>query len=431
MRKNILLFVLLAAISCNGPTKPQTPLLQLTLDDASCTEAFLKLQLGTNIHDRTVTLKRDGVELWTRSIDVAEIAFTDTSLLPGHTYTYTARLLSPPPFWLGSNSTAQLQVRTLDTTSSNWVFDSQVILGNGSGTLYDVAIINDTLAYAVGEIRVNDTIYNAAKWDGEQWELKRITVNYNSNWITPPLNGVFAFSATDIWFSSGVPIHGDGNSWTQYHLFDMGVLTQSDGSINKIWGTNSSNDMYFVGNKGTIVHYSGTWTKLESGTVLNINDIWGDYNILMGQYKILCVASNIGESLDREVLKINGTSAQIISKEGIMGTLSSVWFKSDRKYYVAGGGIYEKNNLNNSSWANGQFDITTYYTAELRGNGLNDIIAAGGVGEVLHYNGVGWKSYFNETKLNYGNYNSVAIKNNLVIAVGVESPRAAILMGRR
>ena len=49
-------------------------------------------------------------------------------------------------------------------------------------------------------------------------------------------------------------------------------------SMNKIWGS-SSNDLYVVGNNGKIAHYNGTsWQRIESGTTLNINDIWGDFN---------------------------------------------------------------------------------------------------------------------------------------------------------
>ena len=151
----------------------------------------------------------------------------------------------------------------------------------------------------------------------------------------------------------------------------------------------------------------------------------------MVQYEILCVATNILEGPDKAAIKINGLTAQLIGTEGVMGNLSSVWFKSSEKYYVAGGGIYEKNNLNNPSWANGEFDISMYSISKLRGTALNDIVAAGGVGEVLHYNGVSWKSYFNETRLNNGNYSSIAIKNNLLIAVGEDAPQAVVLMGKR
>ena len=80
-------------------------------------------------------------------------------------------------------------------------------------------------------------MHNAVHWDGYSWTTKRISVNYKGNLITPPLYGIYSFSATNIWLSSGVPIHGDGTNWVQYHLFDMGILGQDDGYLTKIWGS--------------------------------------------------------------------------------------------------------------------------------------------------------------------------------------------------
>jgi hypothetical protein len=66
---------------------------------------------------------------------------------------------------------------TADTTSHNYTWQLE-LLGNGagSGVFYDVAIINDTLAYAVGELYMKDSLgqddphaYNVARWNGRQW----------------------------------------------------------------------------------------------------------------------------------------------------------------------------------------------------------------------------------------------------------------------
>jgi hypothetical protein len=420
----LFLGISLTSITCKDVgVQPQDKTFTLTVDDASCTEVYLSLKIGIGISSRTVTLKRDTITLFTKTIDAAETTITDTNLLPNHTYNYTAQLLNSS---LTSNSTA----RTMDTTSHAWSFTT-TLLGDGSSSsvLYDVAIVSTDppLAYAVGKIYRNDTVFNAAKWDGQQWELKMITVNYNSNWISPPLNGVFAFSATDIWFSSGVPIHGDGNVWTQYHLFDMGVLTQSDGSINKIWGSNSSNDIYFVGNKGTIVHYANgsTWTKIESGTSLSFYDIFGSGG------EILAVCSQnypFGEG----IYNITGNTAQEISSHPIeQHELFGIWFVSKKHYYIVGDGNYEKHSLSDNNWKNGPLDFTTHTTSEVRGNGTNDVFIVGAFGECLHWNGVSGKSFIGQTGLAGGSYTSVAVKGNLVVAAGYNAPQAAITVGTR
>ena len=45
-----------------------------------------------------------------------------------------------------------------DTTSHNFLWTLDTLGDGNSSTLYDVAIINDTLAYAVGEISVRNSI---------------------------------------------------------------------------------------------------------------------------------------------------------------------------------------------------------------------------------------------------------------------------------
>ena len=135
--------------------------------------------------------------------------------------------------------------------------------------------MNDSLGNA------DPIAYNAAYWNGSVWELKKIAVTYNGNQTIAPLKGVFVLTSGEIIFSSGLPYLPQGNGWKLYHLWDMGVLDLNDGSVDRIWGT-SINDLYFVGSKGTIVHYqNGSWTKIESGTsTLKIFMISGEILIL-------------------------------------------------------------------------------------------------------------------------------------------------------
>ncbi len=68
----------------------------------------------------------------------------DEGLQPGQTYQYTAQLITPtPPVWYDNNYTSQVQVRTMDTTSHNFTWQTFTFGdGTGSSCLYDVAIIN-------------------------------------------------------------------------------------------------------------------------------------------------------------------------------------------------------------------------------------------------------------------------------------------------
>ncbi|MCL4708742.1 hypothetical protein KJ068_26580 [bacterium] len=110
-----------------------------------------------------------------------------------------------------------------------------------------------------------------------------------------------------------------------------------------------------------------------------------------------------------------------------------MWFVPNRHYYVVGSGIYEKERLSDSAWKNGPRDITTYYTDSVRGNHQNDVFIVGSFGEVLHYNGVSWRSYRSETALHNGNLRGggVDVKGELVVAAGLDEAQAVILVGRR
>ena len=73
--------------------------------------------------------------------------------------------------------------------------------------------------------------------------------------------------------------------------------------------------------------------------------------------------------------------------------------------------------------------ITNYYLSSIGGNDLNDIVACGAFGELLHFNGYNWKSYqniFNGTALG-----EVTIINNLIVSVVFNGSKAFITIARR
>jgi hypothetical protein len=111
--------------------------------------------------------------------------------------------------------------------------------------------------------------------------------------------------------------------------------------------------------------------------------------------------------------------------------MSGIWFVPGRHYYVTGSGTYEKRNLSDSAWTLHPANVTTYYTDEVRGNGVNDVLVVGAFGEVLHFNGTSWQSYRSQTALSNGAYGGIALKGNLIITVGHDGPQAVIAMGRR
>jgi len=213
-------------------------------------------------------------------------------------------------------------------------------------------------------------------------------------------------------------------------LYDMGVLTYRDGDINKIWG--QSDCMYFVGINGTIVRYNGEWRKLDSGTDLDFQDIWGDRNPETGEWEILAVASNFLAGRDRYIVSIKNDNVIAVSDLGISYQLKTIWFRAGKQYFAGGEGIYHTSSISQDLFWKGSLGIYMHaYTFSLRGNDVNDIIFVGGLGNVVHYNGSTWKDLSYYTRLGFGNYHSVAMKGNTFYAVGKEGSRAVILRGKR
>jgi hypothetical protein len=352
--------------------------------------------------------------------------FVDEGLLPNKTYSYTLTVQS---------FTATAQATTMDTTSHNWQWQ-MATLGDGNGSsLNDVTIINDTLAFAVGEIYFqNDPVpYCIAIWNGKEWVLKRLYY-YNPNYqATLPLysvQGIFVFSATDVWLAAGSIFHWNGKDSLTEFSFNRLTLPDPNATVTKLWGSSKS-DLYGVGGAGTIVHFNAnsTWQKIESGTVLPINDIWGAYNEKAKANEILCIASRTDQNEGKKLLMIKQQSAIVLPDSGLSWMLTSAWFVPNRKYYIAGDGFYELNKIGPIWYRNTA--LPPYQKSSVRGDRFNNVIVVGAFGLTLFYNGARWQSFHEKTYLSAGSYVKVSIKNNLIVAVGYSGNKGVVAIGKR
>jgi hypothetical protein len=402
--------------------------LMLSVEDVSCTEAWVELT-STNLQiPATLNLLKDDNLIKTINLQTADTLLYLDSLLPNKTYNFQLTSILNP---VSSN---ELSITTMDTTSHNFTWETFEFGTIGSSVLYDVAIIDENNIWAVGEIMIADTsengytIYNAVHWDGIEWSLKRImfyTICGQQHQNAYPAASILAFSENEIWIAMKGSQIARIEGTTQIATYCIPV------SVNKLWGISSLN-LYAVGNNGNIAHYNGIqWTKIESGTTLNINDIWGDFNNKTGEWEILAVASDFGTSLEKEILQIKNNVVTKHQLSSQMWPLKAVWFVPNKQYYVAGAGVYQKRFLTDTQWKNEATDITTYSTTAIRGNDVNDVIGVGAFGDIIHFNGIVWKNDYTEPLLGYGTYGSVEIKNNLLIAVGDNYNQGVILKGKR
>lgn len=437
----VLFFVstaLLLLNNCNTTEPPPDdtkPTLNLEPGDVSCTEVWLQLNTKDLELPAELILKQynpTGDSLSQIFILNAQdsLLYID-SLLPNQTYLYQVSSIQQQV------SSIKQQITTMDTTSHNFTFQSWTFGTVGSSVLYDVAIINENNIWAVGDIWISDTSslgytkYNAVHWDGNQWELKKIMFYTICG---QPYTGAYPAKATWIVSENEIWIALDGN---QIAKIVNGVQTATiclpsniDMSISKMWGT-SSNDLYIVGNAGNIAHYNGTsWSRIESNTTLNINDIWGDYNPKTGEWEILAVASNKFLNEGSSVMKIESAISLELNRNGLPWSLSSVWFKAHKKYYIGGDGLFFNKVINDNWWKDTTF--VPIYKDRVRGPNINDIVISGSNGLFSHFNGISWKHYINNELPYYsGRLLSVDIKNTITVAVGWKESHAIVTMGKR
>ncbi|MBV6422085.1 MAG: hypothetical protein DAHOPDDO_03374 [Ignavibacteriaceae bacterium] len=410
----ISLSLLLQACNTTDPPPPdgEKATLELKLEDVSCIEAWIELTTTNLQLPATITLEQINPAGDTTShiaiLNTQDSLLYIDSLLPNQTYKFHTTIQA---YNLTSN---ELSVTTMDTTSHNFTFETFTFGGTaGSSVLYDVAIINENNIWAVGEIYVADTsqngytMYNAVHWDGNQWELKRIL--YDGNIWT--IKTIFAFNQNDIWFSAFVRY--DGQKFIELPISP--ILT--GWSINKIWGSSSRN-LYVVGNNGNIVFYNGTsWSRIESGTELNIGDIWGITDD-SGGYNKYIAADNAMLKLDED-----NNLSRIDAEPGMI--LNSVWGISNRLIYTAGDGIVlYKNNNWEKIYSQG---VNTIY--RIRGQYYNDICGIGSPGSIIyHFNGYSWASINPDPN---NRYRSIDIKENTIAVSGYQGEKAAITILRR
>lgn len=453
---SLLLIILLFYSSCCNTTEPpdpppppppvvEEPILTLELDDAHCTETWIILKTEKLTLPAELTLKQfnpsgDSITQ-ILNLNTKDTRLYIDSLLPNQIYRYqVSGIWNPKPDSQQIVTSNEINVTTMDTTSHSFTFEMITFGGEiGSSVLYDVAIIDESNFIAVGEIYLIDSTgapdpqpYSIAIWNGLEWKIQKLF--YTSDLLVSPIRGISVVGSGEIYLSAGSIFRWNGYSNYAQMVFHRSSLPDPNATVEKLWSQNSS-QIYGVGNRGTIVYYNGTqWSRIESGTTLNINDIWGDYNPKTGEWEILAVASNYGSSFEKELIMITNNLTQKLPLSSNVWPLRTVWFIPGRQYYIAGSGIYQKRLLTDSLWKNEALDITEYGTTSIRGKSINDLFAVGAFGDFLHFNGVSWRQY-QESYLSNGAYTKVTVKGNLVVAVGGNqvslASEAVILIGRR
>jgi len=320
----------------------------------------------------------------------------------------------------------------LDSTSHNFVFEIDT-LGN-YGELNDVFAISPDNVWVVGEIKTDSGTYNAAQWNGSEWEIFNIEAYYGANMISPQLSSLFYFNDNDIWALGSYPYHWNGEKWTFYHLTDMGIIP--GGLSGEIWGS-SPNSVFFVGRNGRIVHYNGSgFTRMESGTDIRLRSVTGSVDPETGEIRVWAG----GWEDTRRGL--------VIYYDGI--EWNKVWDAENPFYqdpnYLDPGSIWAPDHESLVLYVGGRRDgIVVHHGQDIfndyqilhhenqgaihdiNGNSINDYFLVGDFDNVLHYNGASFRRY---PELSGGiKYSAVAQSEDYVFICKAYAP--IVVRGKR
>jgi len=371
----------------------------LEVIDVFCTEAVLKVRFDNSDGENSFNLVRNDTVVGSYKTGKSDTVIIDNGLMPDSDYRYRVDFLKGGKIVSKSDEVA---VHTMDTTSHDFVWEVDT-LGIYGSYLNDCWIVNENDIYVVGRIRLPDPDsswngtgyeeFNLAHWDGEKWEYMRVI-------DSAPIMSIFYFSENDIWANTSYPQHWDGKEWKWYRL-DQSIRP---GVILECWGTSSDN-MYFVGGDGTIVHYDGkNFTKIESGTEIDLKDIDGTPD---GEDIFIVGYNDSGELSGNSVcLKYeNGRCKKVFSsssylgdsEEGDYGRFHAVKVYENIAYFTTGGTWLLRYDFEN--------DVVTYIPqfkffrdgyrfVTLDMNNPCDLILVSAWCHIFHYNGKSWKAIF-------------------------------------
>ncbi|MFN3871386.1 MAG: glucosyl transferase [Ignavibacterium sp.] len=432
----LIIQTLLFTTACKQSTEPKLEAeLKLELEDASCTEAWIKLSATNLQFPATINLLKDGnvaqtISLWR---DADTVLYVD-SLLPNQTYKFKTIVQSSNQQI--NTSSNELTVTTMDTTSHEFSWQSWEFGTTGSSTLYDVAIIDENDIWAVGEINIADTsingytTYNAVHWDGTKWELKRIqfyTFCGQQHTGSYPAKSVFAFGSNDVWIAM------DGSQVVRWNGSTQSQPICTPVSINKLWGS-SSEDLYAVGNGGNIAHWDGRkWTKIENLSDVSLRDIKGYNNRLwISGYSSDYLKSILFE-LKNNSLAVIWSNFSTNGTEPFGNNIYSIYPTEKDLFIASNYGVFRKKLIV------GNLTEKIFHPSvkvnQIIGTGKNDIFTVDDWSSIWHYNGITARNIYKD-ELTISVLRSADAKKNIFVAVGIEKVnvvyyKAKIIVSRR
>jgi hypothetical protein len=281
--------------------------------------------------------------------------------------------------WTTMNSGTNKDLFGILGCASNDVYaiGSSGIILHYDGTQWQEKSILGVLWDALWGTDEEETVAEGWFWINQKTANHLTVMESNTNL---PLESVLANSTRDVfavggnreWWrgDSGIIFHYDGNQWTE--------TFNSDIWLHAIWGS-SENDVFAVGNNGTILHYNGQlWQQMESGVTNDFRAIWGSSD------DDVFVVGNEGV-----IFHYDGQFWRNMGS-GVTNNLNAIWGSSDDDVFVVGGDwnqgiILHYDGLQWTEIFNAPFSLKN-----LQGNTENEVSVTAQNGAILHYEGNRW-----------------------------------------
>lgn len=382
------------------PEPPDTP----KPDKADCQKGFLPC-----IEDSTTC---------------CEVECPPGTLLGGADSTECIAVECPEYYYLCGDDSTEC---CLETTSHAMTWEIDTIFTGFTNNAYDVAIIDDTTIWVVGEFELDDpedTLtdfegrFNLIKYDGKTWTLDRIM---EQGWTSiARAEAIFSFSNNDVWVGNyGSPMYWDGNVWqgraSEYGWESVG------GYITTIWGS-GSDDVFFGSVDGQINHWDGSgFERMETPTEVQITDIYGT-----GPNDVWAVGYDVSTA-ETMLIHYNGTEWDLMyegdiydwfnyNEHSLSGVIKSIHAFTPGIVHVLSNsnGIYTTSVDSVPSATLQRVDPTWQGMIKMRGNHSNDLYVSGNHSGIAHYNGESVYRYTFDGELVFWDLD---VKGNIVVAI--------------
>lgn len=397
--------------------------IKLSIEEVGLNEAWIRINKSDSIQSQAVRLKRNRIEISTFSIVSKDTIFLDTTVLPQRTYEYIAYGIENGKVKDSSNT---LTLQTMDTTSHNFNWEVHTV-GYQSSIVHDIAIINDTLIYAVGRFYEKDSSVstqsasNIAVWNGKKWSFKRVLVEIP---IEPPFPPAYAFSElysvsiineNTLLFSDRSDVltiwNRTSDSVVKYYHVPISIQTT--------WISNKG-EIFGAGVNGTIVlNNAYQLIMLDSMNHVLITDIYGKHDgsdvwftgySLSGKCEVLRYSNGV----------LNKIYDMSTPKPGDFLTwyIGTVWIGKYNVFLPSASGVVHKFSFIKST-ASVENAKLQYFPYSIRGTGENNILLLSEYANLYHFNGSTWKHLGDIMNLNIGPYGGVELKNKTAAIGGI------------